>query len=73
MSENPNRTQVLHQTSLYSSNDELYKAILFNENKAPSNDTKVYPVNVKKLAPLSNNPQPNDADQISESFKNPSL
>jgi len=67
MSQNPNRTQVLHQTSLYSSNDKLYKAILFNENKAPSNDTKVYPVDVKKLEPLSNNPKPDEANQISGS------
>ena len=72
MSQNPNRTQVLHQTSLYSSNDELYRAILFNENNAPSRNTEVYPVDVKKLAPLSNNPQPDEADQISVS-KNLSL
>jgi len=64
MSENPNRTQVLHQTSLYSSDDKLYKAILFNKNIAPSKNTEVYPVDVKKLAPLSNNPQPDEADQI---------
>jgi len=72
MSENPNRTQVLHQTTLYSKNDEFYRAILFNENKAPSKNTEVYPVDVTKLAPLSNNPQPDEADQIS-AFKNLSL
>ena len=71
MSQNPSLTQGLHQTSLYSI-DELYRAILFNKNNAPSKNTEVYPVDVKKLVPLSNNPQPDEVDQISVS-KNLSL
>jgi hypothetical protein len=71
MSENPNRTQVLHQTILY--RNQLYKEELLDINKmATSKNTEVCPVDVKKLAPLSYNPRPDEADQISVS-KNLSL